>query len=82
MDITRRKFFFFGLAAGIGLFLPENKILPLHWDLTRIDVISEIDILNMEMNKMLPKIKDLFEHDDLFFKMIRNKKKVEYISLP
>lgn len=26
MEISRRKFFFFGLAAGVGLFLPEVKI--------------------------------------------------------
>ena len=26
MDITRRKFFFFGLAAGVGLLLPDVKI--------------------------------------------------------
>ena len=26
MDITRRKFFFFGLAAGIGLMLPSPEI--------------------------------------------------------
>lgn len=26
MNITRRKFFFFGLAAGVGLLLPDRKI--------------------------------------------------------
>jgi len=26
MNITRRKFFFFGLAAGVGLLLPDAKI--------------------------------------------------------
>lgn len=26
MDITRRKFFFFGLAAGVGLMLPDIRI--------------------------------------------------------
>lgn len=26
MIVTRRKFFFFGLSAGIGLLLPNNKI--------------------------------------------------------
>lgn len=36
MDITRRKFFFFGLAAGVGLFLPDSKI-ELVWDTIRVD---------------------------------------------
>jgi len=27
LDISRRKFFFFGLAAGVGLLLPDKKIL-------------------------------------------------------
>ncbi len=26
MEISRRKFFFFGLAAGVGLYLPDYKI--------------------------------------------------------
>jgi len=27
MNISRRKFFFFGLAAGVGLLLPDRKIV-------------------------------------------------------
>jgi len=27
VNISRRKFFFFGLAAGVGLLLPDRKII-------------------------------------------------------
>jgi len=80
MNISRRKFFFFGLAAGVGLLLPDRKIWT--WDRTRIYVISESDIVAAELNKMLPHIKNLFDRDDIFYNTIRSKQKIEYISLP
>jgi len=82
MEITRRKFFFFGLAAGIGLLLPDKKILipEFTWDKTRIDVISETDIIAAEFDRIMPNVRRLFESDDLFFSTL--KKKTEYISLP
>lgn len=73
MEITRRKFFFFGLAAGVGLFLPETKI-ELVWDKTRVDFISEIDIVNMELNRLMPHMKTLFEQDDIFFSILKERK--------
>lgn len=80
MEITRRKFFFFGLAAGVGLFLP--KVEPIYiWDKTRIDFISEADIVNMELNRLAPHLKTLFEADDIFFSIIKNRKSVEYLGI-
>lgn len=39
-QISRRKFFFFGLAAGIGLMLPDNKIIS--YEESREEVIARM----------------------------------------
>lgn len=77
MEISRRKFFFFGLAAGVGLFLPDRKI-ELNWNKTRVDFISETDIIKMELDRIYPKVAKLFETDDFFYATIKNKSKLNY----
>ena len=46
MDITRRRFFFFGLAAGVGLFLPDTKV-KLAIDKLFVPTLKQAKFLNM-----------------------------------
>ena len=50
MDITRRKFFFFGLAAGIGLLLPDSKINPFEYPWIYKPTQKQIDFFNTPPN--------------------------------
>lgn len=91
MDITRRKFFFFGLAAGVGLMLPDVKIELTKEELGRFQYfnpdggdlgrgpLSEADIISVELEKIMKANKVLFERDDLFYSTIK-KKNIEVVS--
>ena len=58
MDITRCKFFFFGLAAGVGLLLPDVKIelskseLDMFFDMEKLKALykDEIKLYEIKLN--------------------------------
>lgn len=52
MDISRRKFFFFGLAAGVGLLLPKEEPI-FTWDKHRIDFIDDGDWIYKPTDKQV-----------------------------
>jgi hypothetical protein len=73
MNITRRKFFFFGLAAGVGLFLPDIKIELWNPTAKQIEFFSEADIARVTLDRVMPNVRNLFESDDKFFNMLKRK---------
>lgn len=69
--LTRRKFFFmFGIATA-GLLIAPNIVIAQ----PKIEVLSAAQIFAMELDKMVPNLKTLFERDDVFYSMLKSRSK-------
>jgi hypothetical protein len=44
--------------------------------------LTEAQIVAMELERMIPHLKDLFERDDVFYRQIENHRKIEVSSRP
>lgn len=78
VNSTRRNFLKF-LLMGAGGMVVDPELLLWKPDAKKIFImdvpagISYAEIINLEVMRMVPHIRDLFERDDLFYQAIRTK---------
>lgn len=52
------------------LWIPEQKTIFLPSEISWIHKPSTSEILALELKRIMPKLKELFERDDMFYKLI------------
>lgn len=78
---SRRDFLKF-LAMGAGGMVIDPELLLWKPDAKKIFIMgvpegmSSLDIINMEMMRLVPRIRDLFERDDLFYQALKTKEPI------
>ena len=69
---TRRSFFFLGLASLAAVAVGQVDLKEIHpW--VYKPALTETQILAIELQKLIPGLKTLFERDDVFYSAIKDK---------
>jgi hypothetical protein len=78
---TRRDFLKYLLATPIAasldvekmLWIPEKTIFVMPPRLHQIAYISDAQIIAIELERVIPKIREMFDRNDLFFDVVKMK---------
>jgi hypothetical protein len=79
MASTRREFFKF-VAMGVAAYIQDPELLLWQPGNKKIFIISPptgvtmSEVIALEMERIIPRIRDLFERDDLFYQALKSSK--------
>ena len=84
MEISRRKFFFFGLAAGVGLYLPDYKIslaTPLETNIITNKLMTLDQILALDSKHMMGAIHAMYvKENEFLYSFLRKTGEMELVE--